>query len=69
MPVVTLAPLDEVFEKMIGIMQEVKARGRFGPRAHDPRRRQAGRPISAPNERIFILRVPAPAGAADSDQS
>src|SRR6476661_4100286 len=27
MPVVTLAPLDEVFEKMIGNMQEVKARG------------------------------------------
>jgi glutamine---fructose-6-phosphate transaminase (isomerizing) len=27
MPVVTLAPLDHVFEKMIGNMQEVKARG------------------------------------------
>jgi len=27
MPVVTIAPLDEVFEKMIGNMQEVKARG------------------------------------------
>jgi glucosamine--fructose-6-phosphate aminotransferase (isomerizing) len=27
MPVVTLAPIDHVFEKMIGNMQEVKARG------------------------------------------
>src|SRR5713226_9463975 len=27
MPVVTIAPVDEVFEKMIGNMQEVKARG------------------------------------------
>src|SRR5205823_8940964 len=27
MPVVVLAPVDEVFEKMIGNMQEVKARG------------------------------------------
>jgi glucosamine--fructose-6-phosphate aminotransferase (isomerizing) len=27
MPVVTIAPDDEVFEKMIGNMQEVKARG------------------------------------------
>jgi glucosamine--fructose-6-phosphate aminotransferase (isomerizing) len=27
MPVVTLAPVDEVFEKMVGNMQEVKARG------------------------------------------
>src|SRR5205823_6702502 len=27
MPVVTIAPVDAVFEKMIGNMQEVKARG------------------------------------------
>jgi glucosamine--fructose-6-phosphate aminotransferase (isomerizing) len=27
MPVVTIAPVDEVFEKMIGNMQEAKARG------------------------------------------
>ncbi len=40
MPVVAIAPHDDVFEKMIGNMQEVKARGRIGHRADDPRRRQ-----------------------------
>ena len=43
MPVVAIAPRDHVFEKMIGNMQEVKARGGCVDRRHLARRRQARR--------------------------
>ena len=43
MPVVAIAPDDHVFEKMVGNVQEAKARGGIGHRHHDRRRRPHGR--------------------------
>ena len=37
LPVVAIAPHDAVFEKMLGNIQEVKARGGIGHRGHDRR--------------------------------
>ena len=44
MPVVAIAPHDHVFEKMLGNIQEVKARGGCGDRGHHGRRRRAVAP-------------------------
>ncbi len=63
MPVVALAPDDAVFEKMIGNMQEVKARGGSVDRADDARSRggRSCRRFSTAT-RDFVLRAAAGAG-------
>jgi hypothetical protein len=66
MPVVTIAPHDAVFEKMIGNMQEVKARGgsviALTTRGDDKLR------SILDSSRDVILEVPRDAGTADADR-
>jgi glucosamine--fructose-6-phosphate aminotransferase (isomerizing) len=56
MPVVTIAPHDHVFEKMIGNMQEVEGARRLGHRADDARRRQAAAILDPRSD--FVLELP-----------
>ena len=56
MPVVTIAPHDHVFEKMIGNMQEVKARGGSVIALTHARRRQAAVDSRPAND--FVLELP-----------
>ncbi len=59
MPVVTIAPHDHVFEKMIGNMQEAKGAGRVGHRADDrvARRHHGFRELLDPAQ-DFLITVP-----------
>ena len=67
MPVVALAPQDHVFEKMIGNMQEVKARGGSVIALTTPRRRIELRSILEPVRATSVLELPTRAGAAHAD--
>ena len=64
MPVVTIAPNDHVFEKMVGNVQEAKARGGLGDRAHH--RRQPQHRGSARSEERLPDHDPEVAPAADA---